>query len=104
MSKQDVRNPQPSSTESTPKACTSQACCPLQGRWGLLLWAALIGGIVYMQWPMLKGAYYMAAGKEAPASGVAWRSGFDAALAESAQTGRPLLLDSPRRGARRARS
>ena len=91
MSKQEVRNP--SSAETTPRSCASRACCPLQGRWGLLLWAALIGGIVYMQWPMLKGTYYKAAGKEAPASAVAWRSAFEAALSESADSGRPVLLD-----------
>ena len=64
-----------------------------QSRWGLLLWAFLLGAIVYMQWPMLKGAYYKATDREAPASAVAWRRGFEAALAESARTGKPVLVD-----------
>ena len=73
--------------------CESRACCPLQSRWGLLVWALLIGGIVYIQWPILKGMYYKTTNAEAPASAVAWRTGFDAALAESAQTGKPVLVD-----------
>jgi thiol:disulfide interchange protein len=66
---------------------------PLQGRWGLLLWALLIGTVVFVQWPMLKGMYYKATGVAAPASAVAWRTAFDAARAESAQTGKPILVD-----------
>jgi thiol:disulfide interchange protein len=88
-------NPSEHAAEERPggAACASRTCCPLQGRWGLLLWALLIGAIVYMQWPMLKGWYYKASAAEAPASAVAWRTGFDAALAESAKTGKPVLLD-----------
>ena len=82
-----------SSTGPAPSACASRACCPLQSRWGLLLWAVLIGGILYVQWPVLKGTYYKATGAQAPASAVAWRHGFDAALAESARTGKPVLVD-----------
>ena len=37
--------------------------------------------------------YYKTTNAEAPASAVAWRTGFDAALAESAQTGKPVLVD-----------
>lgn len=75
------------------RAPATRPCCPLQGRWGLLLWALLIGAVVYMQWPMIKGMYYKTTGAQAPASAVAWRSGFDAALSESGQTGKPVLVD-----------
>ena len=75
------------------RTCTTRPCCPLQSRWGLLLWAILIGAVIYMQWPMIKGMYYKTTGAQAPASAVAWRSGFNAALAESEQTGKPVLVD-----------
>ncbi len=91
MNSEQVQNPQTPSRNET--KCELRACCPLQSRWGLLLWVVLIGGIAYMQWPMLKGMYYKTTGAEAPASAVAWRTGFDAALAESAQTGKPVLVD-----------
>jgi protein disulfide-isomerase len=59
-----------------------------------LLWALVLGAVVYMQWPMIKGAYYKATNAQAPASSVAWRTGgFDAALTESAATGKPVLVD-----------
>ena len=58
-----------------------------------MLWVLLIGGIGYMQWPMLKGMYYKTTGAEAPASAVTWRTDFDAALAESAKSGKPVLVD-----------
>jgi thiol:disulfide interchange protein len=91
MSNEEVQDQQTPASDAA--QCESRACCPLQGRWGLLLWALLIGGIVYMQWPMLKGMYYKVTNAEAPASAVAWRTGFDAALAESGQTGKPILVD-----------
>ena len=93
MNQNENRNEHVAETRPVGAACASSACCPLQGRWGLLLWALLIGAIVYMQWPMLKGWYYKASAAEAPASAVKWRTGFDAALAESAKTGKPVLLD-----------
>lgn len=92
MSEQELKHESTSAGPAT-EVCASRACCPLQTRWGLLLWAALIGGIAYMQWPMLKGTYYKTTGAEAPASAVAWRTGFDAALAESAKNGKPVLVD-----------
>lgn len=91
MSSDQVHNEPKASRDEI--QCKSRACCPLQSRWGLLLWVLLIGAIAYMQWPMLKGTYYKTTGVEAPASAVAWRTGFDAALVESAQTGKPVLLD-----------
>jgi thiol:disulfide interchange protein len=74
-------------------ACTSNTCCPLMSKRGIWMWVLLIGAIVYFQWPMLKGTFYKVSGKEAPASAVEWRSGLDAALAESAETGKPVLVD-----------
>ena len=93
MSQNENRSEHAAETRPDGAACASRACCPLQGRWGLLLWALLIGAIVYVQWPMLKGWYYKTSAAEAPASAVAWRTGFDAALAESAKTGKPVLVD-----------
>jgi thiol:disulfide interchange protein len=72
--------------------CASGAC-PLTRHRGLLLWVLLISFIAYMQWPMLKGMYYKASGAEAPASAVTWQTDFDAALDESARSGKPLLVD-----------
>lgn len=96
MSERDVLDQTEPSGGAPQAACASRpsrVCCPLQGRWGVLLWALLIGAIVFIQWPMLKGVYHRATRAEAPASAVAWRTGFPAALAESAKTGKPVLLD-----------
>jgi thiol:disulfide interchange protein DsbD len=87
------QEPTNTSTANTGKACSTRACCPLQSRWGMLIWVLLLGAIVYMQWPMLKGMYYKTRGAEAPVSAVAWRTGLDAALAESAASGKPVLVD-----------
>lgn len=62
-------------------------------RYERLLWIALVVGVVAFRWPILKGYYYRAAHVEAPASSIAWRSDFDAALAEARRTGRPVLVD-----------
>ena len=82
---------------STHPVADSSGCatgaCPLLRHRGLLLWLLVIGFIAYVQWPMFKGMYYKASGAEAPASAVTWRTDFDAALAESARTGKPLLVD-----------
>lgn len=92
MSEQEVQGQSSRPNDPSSNSCVLGAC-PLQSRWGLLLWALAIGAIVYMQWPMLKGAYYNATDKETPASAVAWRTGFEAALTESAKTGKPVLVD-----------
>jgi len=92
MNEQETPIEPSSSPDSNAKACKS-GVCPFQSRWGLLLWALVIGGIVYMQWPMIKGMFYKTTGAKAPASAVVWRTGIDAALAESAQTGKPVLVD-----------
>lgn len=92
MSEKEFQPDQPLADARAPNSRAEQACCFRRWR-GLLLWAVLIGGIVYLQWPMLKGMYYKTTGVAAPASAVAWRTGFEAALAESAQSGKPVLVD-----------
>jgi protein disulfide-isomerase len=59
----------------------------------LLLWALLIGMLVYIQWPMLKGVYYKMTGAAAPAADIAWRADFQSALAEAGESGKPVLID-----------
>jgi len=83
----------PLPSKTPPTACGLRSCCPLQGRWGLLLWASLVIGIAYVQWPMVKGLFYRFADVKAPVSSVEWRSSFDAAVADSARTGKPILAD-----------
>lgn len=58
-----------------------------------LVWLAVLGLIVWMQWPMIKGTFYRLMKIPAPADGIAWRTDFQAALAESKQLGKPLLVD-----------
>ncbi len=65
----------------------------LLGRYERLLWTALFVGILAYRWPLVKGYYYKLAHVEAPSSRIAWRTGFDAALAEARRTGRPVLVD-----------
>jgi len=61
-------------------------------RWNLV-WALAVVLVVWLQWPMLKGIYYRSTGEPPPGSAVPWRSGYDAALAEAAQSGKPVLID-----------
>jgi protein disulfide-isomerase len=75
------------------RACTTRTCRLLHGRRRLFLWALLIGGLLYLRWPMLKGLYYGATGAEAPASAIPWRTDFTAALAEARASGKPVLID-----------
>ncbi len=58
-----------------------------------LLWIGLLLAVIAVRWPLLKGFYYRAAGVDAPASTIAWRTDFDSAVAEARRTGRPLLVD-----------
>ncbi len=66
------------------------------GRWikrGIL--AAVVIGLLVIQWPMLKGVFY-AVVPPSPASPEdlpQWREGYEQALAESRETGRPVLID-----------
>lgn len=55
--------------------------------WGVIVLSALVAS-----WTMVKGSYYRVAARP-PASAVAWRTDFDAALAESKASGLPMLLD-----------
>jgi thiol:disulfide interchange protein len=57
-----------------------------------LVWLAVGAFVVWMQWPMLKGAFYRATGAAAPAA-IDWRTDLDAALAEARSTGRLVLAD-----------
>jgi thiol:disulfide interchange protein len=66
------------------------------GRSKLRTWLVLAGFLLligYVQWPMVKGLYYRAFGAPPPDDGIAWRTDLTAALAESAQTGKPVLVD-----------
>ena len=60
---------------------------------GASVWGVIFLSAVVVSWTMLKGAYYKMATSEPPASAVGWRTDFAAALAESASSGAPLLLD-----------
>ncbi|MGE5607841.1 MAG: thioredoxin family protein [Bacillota bacterium] len=42
---------------------------------------------------MFKGMFYRVSGSPAPSDGIPWRTDFNAALAESKQSGKPVLLD-----------
>jgi thiol-disulfide isomerase/thioredoxin len=57
------------------------------------LWAALIAGVLLMQWPMLKGTYYRSTGGQPAAPAFQWRTDLDAALAEADRRGLPVLVD-----------
>ena len=57
-------------------------------------WVALIGVLVYLQWPMLKGYYFKWSGAIAPRGSIAWQTDLATALAESKRVGRPVLLDA----------
>lgn len=58
----------------------------------VLFWIVLLGLLVAVQWPMFKGAYYRAVGK-VPPNNIPWRADYESALAESRQTGKPVLID-----------
>lgn len=59
-----------------------------------LLLAIVVIGLVTL-WPMAKGVYYgMVPPEPVPADQLpAWRESYEMALAESAQTGKPVLID-----------
>lgn len=58
-----------------------------------LFFGGLLLIVLYMQWPMLKGMYYRHASGPAPKDNIPWRLDLQAALAESAATGKPVLAD-----------
>ena len=72
-------------------SCSTGACPLTSGRWSFVLWAMLLGGLVYLQWPFLKGLYY--SNTTAPTSSIEWRTDFDSALVEAEQTKKAVLLD-----------
>lgn len=92
-SKESEANGQGNAREDTGGACASGSCCPLQTRWGRLVWVLLIGFLVYVQWPALKGLYYKATGVAAKTPAVAWRNDYQAALSEAARSRKPVLID-----------
>lgn len=62
-------------------------------KWGI--GAALLVAVVVVQWPMLKGVVY-GISPPAPVSPdklPQWRASYEAALAESKETGKPVLID-----------
>jgi thiol:disulfide interchange protein len=58
-----------------------------------LSWALLIAVVLTVQWPMLKGWYYRAAGTAVPGSAIAWRTDLDGALAEARATNKRVIVD-----------
>jgi thiol:disulfide interchange protein len=76
------------SHSSTPSLAAS-----LWRRRGLLLYLLVFAIALMLWWPMLKGLYYRNSGAIVTADGIAWRTNLDAALYESKQTGKPVLID-----------
>ena len=65
----------------------------LHGRRLLLVMGGLLLLTVVVRWPVVKGVWYRATGQVAAADHIPWRTDYVAALAESARTGKPVLLD-----------
>lgn len=57
------------------------------------IWVAILAAVLTWRWPLVKGWFYRAADRPAPAASFAWRTDLDAALAESARVGRPVFAD-----------
>src|SRR5690554_4432192 len=66
---------------------------PRRSKAGWLFWVELLAVLVVVQWPMLKGAFYRATGAPPPEDQIAWRTDYEAALLESRQTGKPVMID-----------
>ncbi len=60
---------------------------------GAIVAMVIVGALLALQWPVVKGMFYRVAGPAEPTGDIKWRSDFKAALAESKATGKPLLLD-----------
>ncbi len=56
-------------------------------------WVLVIGFLLFMQWPMLKGTWYKRTGRVPPETAIAWHADLDSALAEARRSGRPVLVD-----------
>lgn len=65
----------------------------LAARHERLIWIGLLVVVLLVQWPMLKGLYYRAAGSPPPPSSIAWRTDLDGALAEASRTNKQVLVD-----------
>lgn len=65
----------------------------LAGRHERLVWLGAFGLVLLLQWPMLKGLYYRAAGSPAPAPSIPWRTDLSDALAEARRTSKQVLVD-----------
>jgi thiol:disulfide interchange protein len=78
--------------DSAPKAPSGRHGGGSRTRSTLVI-AAVLLVVAYLQWPMAKGMYYRVLGGAAPSDGIAWRTDLAAALSESAQTGKPVLVD-----------
>jgi thioredoxin 1 len=55
------------------------------------LWLAVIGGLLYLQWPVLKEMYYNLAGVELPESTIQWHDNLDSAMSVAQAENRPIL-------------
>lgn len=58
-----------------------------------LFWGTAIVAVLVVQWPMLKGSYYRAAGTPPPPSSIEWRTDLNAALEEARRTDKRVLID-----------
>ncbi len=56
-------------------------------------WTVVIGFLLFMQWPMIKGTWYKYLGGAPPPTNIAWRTDYAAALDEARRTNRPVLVD-----------
>ncbi len=65
----------------------------IQRRRWILVSGGLTALLLAVQWPIFKEIAYSAIGVPAPKDGIAWRTDYAAALAESAKEGKPVLLD-----------
>jgi thioredoxin 1 len=84
---------------STPSVSAPVHATPTARAWlrrsrEAILWTALIGFLVYMDWPMLRGYYFKLTGSVAPRSTIAWRTDLAGALTEAKQRGLPVLVDA----------
>lgn len=61
-------------------------------RW-ILVSTGVMAFLLAVQWPIFKEIAYSALGVPAPKDGIAWRTDYAAALAESAKENKPVLLD-----------
>ena len=61
------------------------------GRRSRIIFWVLILGLLIFQWPTLKGCYYGMSDSAGPPQGISWRATWETAMAESRQTGKPVL-------------